>query len=374
MILIILVMSAILAMVSSLLLPVLYDLHPAAHVHLAFALGIMPLIMGAMTHFVPVLTRTRNAPRSIEYLALIAWMSGALIAAFFSFTLPEMFRSAAAFLGLFACISLIVWQLKRAKAALGGAHPGGRWYLSALVCLGVSLLAVLLMAIWPDQLQALKCLHLHLNLFGFIGLSAIGTLQVLLPTAAGHLDPLVAFRLRADLPAALGGTFLIAVGAAWLPPLSWLGLLLWLIPLIHLMHAWFKYFSIEIFRWQGAAPLLAAALMGFIMTLVVGAAHGAGWVESTGVAHLFVFSFLFPLVSGATGQLLPLWLRSGHQTEWHERAYLRLTFMAGARALLFLVVGLLVIVGQKWADGLAFLALLPLVLSVVSVVWFKKNT
>ncbi len=366
MILVFLVMAATLAMVVAWLLPVVSDLHRAAHVHLAFALGVMPLIMGAMTHFVPVLTRTRAAPRGVEGFAALAWLGGALIVAFFIFTLPEVFRSIAALLGLSAVVGLTVWQAMRARAALGGAHPCLRWYLAALVCLGVSLLAVLAMAVWPQQMLALKRLHLHLNLFGFVGLSAVGTMQVLLPTAAGHPDPQVATRLRADLHTALGGTGLIAIGAAWLPLLSWLGLLLWLMPLNHLMRAWLVRYRAEIFRLHGAVPLLAAALTGFFIALVAGGAHGAGWMDSTGVAHLFVFSFLFPLVSGAAGQLLPLWFRPGRQTEWHEYARQRLTFAAGARAVLFLVVGLLAMAGFKWASWLALAALLPFALASAS--------
>ena len=367
MVLVFLVIAAILAMVGAWLLPVVSDLHRAAHVHLAFALGVMPLIMGAMTHFVPVLTRTRAAPRGVAGFAVLAWVGGALIVAFFIFTLPAAFRSAAAVLGLTAAIGLAICQARRARAALGGAHPGVRWYLAALACLGASLLAVLAMAVWPQQMLALKRLHLHLNLFGFVALSAVGTLQVLLPTAAGHPDPQAATRLRADLPAALGGAALIALGAAWLPLLSWLGLLLWLIPLSHVMRAWLARYRAAIFRRHGAVPLLAAALAGFFLALAAGGAHGAGWVGSTGVAHLFVFSFLFPLVSGAAGQLLPLWLRPGRQTEWHERARLRLTFAAGIRAALFLVAGLLALAGFKWAGWLALAALLPFALAAGSV-------
>jgi hypothetical protein len=366
MVLVFLVLAAMLGMLGAWLLPVITDFHRAAHVHLAFALGVMPLIMGAMTHFVPVLTRTRAAPRVVESFVAFAWVGGATIVAFFIFTLSEAFRSSAALVALSGCIGLAVWQVLRGKEALGGAHPGLRWYFSALLCLGMSLLAVLAMSIWPQQMLALKRLHLHLNLFGFVGLSAIGTMQVLLPTAARHPDPQAATRLRADLPAALGGTVLIALGAAWLPPLSWLGLLLWMVPLSHLMRVWLTRYRPEIFRWHGAAPLLAVALVGFSIALVAGGIHGAGWINSIGVAHLFVFSFLLPLVSGAAGQLLPLWLKPGHQTEWHDRALQGLTFAAGMRAMLFLVAGLLAVADYKWASWLALAALLPFALAAFS--------
>lgn len=372
--LVLLVLEAMLGMAGAWLLPLVTDWHRAAHVHLAFALGVMPLIMGAMTHFVPVLTRTRGAPRAVEGYAALAWIGGAMIVAYFIFAPTGLVRNAAALLGLSAAIGLAAWQVLRAREALGGAHPGLGWYLAALLCLIAGLIAVLAMSVWPQQMLALKRLHLHLNLFGFVGLTAVGTLQVLLPTAAGHPDPRVAARLRADLPAAFGGTLLIALGAAWLPLLSWLGLILWLLPLSHLLRTWLAHFRGEIFRLHGATPLLAVALAGFAVALIAGGMHGAGWIDSTGVAHLFVFSFLFPLVSGAAGQLLPLWLRPGQQTEWHAWARRRLTFAAGIRAALFIVAGLLALAGFKWASWLALAALLPFALAAFGLLRGRRNS
>lgn len=373
MILVFLALAAILAMVGAWLLPVVGDLHRAAHVHLAFALGVMPLIMGAMTHFVPVLTRTGAAARQVQLLAGLAWLAGVLASAFFAFSLPESVRLFAASLAALAVARLAGWQWMRTRAALGNPHPGVYWYLAALFCLLLALLAVAGMDAWPAQYLALKRLHLHLNLFGFVGLSAVGTLQVLLPTAVGQPDPQAAARLRGDLPLALGGTLLIALGAAWLPLLSALGLLLWLVPVGRLALAWLVRYRAGIFRRHGAMPLLAAALAGFFLALVAGGAHGAGWLDSVGVAHLLVFSFLFPLVSGAAGQLLPLWLRPGRQTEWHEWARRRLTFASGPRASLFLVAGLLVMAGFKWGGWLALAALVPFPLAALGVLWRTRR-
>jgi hypothetical protein len=361
---VLLVMASMLSLAGTWLLS--GQIHTAAHVHLAFALGVMPMIMGAMLHFVPVLTRTRAAERQIGSLPALAWVGGALITAFFIFSLPEIWRNIAALLALTASLALSVWQIQRSRAALGGAHPGVRWYLAALFCLGFSLLAVLSMSVWPGQYLSLKRLHLHLNLFGFIGLTAIGTLQVLLPTAAGHPDPQITNRLRKHLPYALTGTLLIALGAAWLPLLCWPGLLLWLIPLAQLLRAWSSHFRSPIFSLHGAAPLLAVALIGFVLALIAGSAHGAGWVNSTGAAHLFVFAFLFPLVSGAAGQLLPLWLKPGRQTEWHTWARHRLTFAAGIRALLLLLAGILAAAAFDGASYLALAAILAFALSAAS--------
>jgi hypothetical protein len=43
--------------------------------------------------------------------------------------------------------------------------------------------------LWPAGYGALRLVHLHLNTLGFIGLTAIGTLHVLMPTVLGKPDP-----------------------------------------------------------------------------------------------------------------------------------------------------------------------------------------
>ncbi|MBZ0106070.1 MAG: hypothetical protein K8H84_10620 [Sulfuricella denitrificans] len=365
MILIFLVLVATLAMAGAWLLSFVSDLHRAAHVHLVFALGVMPLIMAAMTHFVPVLTRTGKPGRQVELLALLAWQAGVLAAVFFFFSLPENVRLFAALLALLAVTRLAGWQWARASATLGKPHPGVYWYLAALLCLGLGLLALVAMDMWPEQYLAFKRLHLHLNLFGFVGLAAIGTLQVLLPTAAGGADPGVAARMRGDLAPVLGGALLIGFGAAWLPLLSWIGLALWLAPLARLGRAWWLLFRGCIFSWHGATPLLATAGAGFCGALVAGGLHAAGWLTSAVAGHVLVFAFLFPLVSGAAGQLLPLWLRPGKQTEWHALARQGLTYGSGGRSLLLLFSGLLVLAGVRWGTVLALAGLLPFVLVAV---------
>ena len=40
----------------------------AATLHLVLAVGAMPLIFGAMSHFIPVLTRSRTAPAGLAAL------------------------------------------------------------------------------------------------------------------------------------------------------------------------------------------------------------------------------------------------------------------------------------------------------------------
>lgn len=356
------VLIAVGAMLGGLLLPALPDAQPAVHVHLVFALGVMPLILAAMTHFVPVLTRSRGAA-AMSRPVLLATAGGALIVAYLAWPVQPLWRSMAAGLALAACLWLIVWQWRRRQGALGGAHPCLDWYLAALACLGLGLLAILAMAAWPEHGQALKRLHLHLNLFGFVGMTAVGTLQVLLPTAAGQADPEAAHRLRADLRLALAGTLFIALGAAWLPWLSVAGVIPWLVALVRIAAAWRRHFRVAIGAFHGAAPLLAGALGGFALALLAGGVHSVTALPGAHVGHLFVFAFLFPLVSGAAGQLLPLWLKPGVQTPWHAAARSRLTYGAAARFALFASAGLLALTGWRGAAIPALIALLPFALA-----------
>lgn len=332
-------------------------LPPAAHLHLALAVGIMPLILGAMSHFVPVLTRSGAPAAGIRAIPWLALAAGAL--AVFSFISPNQIYYFAALLALAAAAAFAGWIAGRGRSALGKPHPCLYWYLAAIACLMLALAAVAAMAIWPEQRLALKRLHLHLNTLGFIGLTAIATLQVLLPTAVGRPDPQAANRLHQDLKWALGGTLLIAAGSAWLAPLAWLGALLWALPVWRLGRAWLTLYRVEIRQFHGAAPSLAAALAGFSAALLFGVLHAAGVLRPGDGAHAFILAFLFPLVTGAVSQLLPVWLKPGVQTAWHGQIRQRLQWGGGIRGLMFLGGGLLLADG--WRGGMA-LAMAALVL------------
>lgn len=368
-----LALSAVAALAGAFMLPWLVVLQRGAHVHLAFAVGILPLILAAMSHFVPVLTRSREAETGVGVMLIVAYGAGLLAFAQFSAVLFPLAASAAAGMALLAVAGFFLWAWQRGKAALGSPHPCLNWYLAALGCLMLALAAIHAMDVWPAQRLLLKRFHLHLNTLGFIGLTAFGTLQVLLPTVAGKQDMKAVQRLRNDLPYAFAGALLIAVGAAWAPWLAMAGMMLWLVPVVRLALAWHSLFRAEILRVHGAAPLLAAALAGLVCALAAGALHGAGWRDPVAGAHLYVFSFLFPLVSGAVGHLLPLWLRPGRQTEWHATARARLTFGSGIRALLFLASGLLLAAGYRWGIYLALAGLAAFLPLVIRVVLGRKN-
>ncbi|MEK7737793.1 MAG: hypothetical protein AAB319_08570, partial [Pseudomonadota bacterium] len=255
----------------------------SAVTHVAFALGILPLILAAIAYFVPVLSHSRNPPRLVLVLPLLAWLGGASLIAGLSgggaFTAAS---HVAAGLALAAAIAMGSWMAWRAKRALGSPHPGLAWYLAATVFLAIALLAVLLMELWPSQRAALRLFHLHANLLGFVGLTAIGTMQVLLPTAAGRIDPTPAGRLTSDLGCASGGALLIALGAAmavpdypmgWSKPVVLLGAALYLLAPLRMGTRWVAAFSEQIGRRHGAAASLALAGLGLVGLLFAGVGH-----------------------------------------------------------------------------------------------------
>ena len=147
-----------------------------------------------------------------------------------------------------------------------------------------------------------------------------------------------------------GAYIAAAFGAAWLKPLAWAGVALWALPLARLGKAWLALYAGEIRSLHGAAPSLAAALAGFAATLLLGLLHGGGMSGATGAAHAFILAFLFPLVTGAVSQLLPVWARSGPQTAWHAQVRQKLRMGGGLRGALFLAGGILL--GFGWRPGL----------------------
>lgn len=349
----VLVAAAVVCFAASVALILFTVAAPAATAHLAFAAGIMPLIFGAMMHFVPVLTRSRAPAQPLHFLPFVA--SGAGLLAAVAFLLPNFFSAGihtGAVLALAASIIMAAWIVRRAKAALGAPHPCLYWYLAAVLCLALALVAALSMSALPGQRGALRIFHLHLNTLGFIGLTAIGTLQVLLPTAAGRPDQEAGARLRGDLPLAVAGVLLIAAGAAWLKPIAYAGMALLLIAVVRLGTAWAAHFPNEMGRLHGAAPSLALALFGLAALLFAGAGHANGRLAGNDAIFGFVIAFLLPLVTGAASQLLPLWIRPGVQTAWHHEARTALTRFGGVRGLAFVIAGLCVALGwpvAAWA-------------------------
>ena len=335
----------------------------AVTLHLVFAVGIMPLIFGAMTWFIPPLSRSGPPEASALWPPLLALAAGCLLIPGLAGYYPLL--PLAALLALAACLQISWWSRRRSAVALGGPHPGLLWYRMALGFLGLGLLAILLGTVWPEQWPALRRLHLHLNLLGFVGLTAIGTWRVLLPTVAGFPDPEANHWLRRQWRFLVPGTLLIGIGAAWSRNLAMAGLLLCLIPLLGLLITPLYRHRRLVWRLHGAAPPLAFAFIGLLTVLLAGGLHGFVPSFSGHLSEAFTLAFLMPLVTGAAGHLLPFWLRpqAGYAAQLEMRN--RLGHFSAVRALVFIIAGGLLLAGweQAWLPALA--ALLHFLLAVL---------
>ena len=324
---------------------------PQLAAHAAFALGVMPLILAAIAYFVPVLTRSGAANAKLNWIPALALAGGTLAVFSFAgdFSGPRLTLAAA--LGGLAALSLGAWALARVRGMFGPRHRGLDWYLAALAFLLLALLAAGLMPLYPVQRNALRLFHLHANLLGFVGLTALGTLQVLLPTCMGKPDPGAALRLRRDFKWGAIGALLIASGASLSrteqvamvgPALALLGSLLYGAIMVRMLRAWHLLFGAALFQRHGAAPSLLAATVGLLGLLMLGMAHGVGWLPARPTVTGFVIAFLLPLVSGAAAHLLPIWLRPGAQGHGHLELRERLSRWNGLRGLLLLLLGLVI--------------------------------
>jgi hypothetical protein len=350
-------LAAVLAFAASLAAAASAELPRAVAVHLALATGALPLILAAMLHFVPVLTRSRAAARGLFVLPLAALGTGLGVAVHFAFDVG-IGRTALALAALAIILAMLAWTLLRWRRALGAPHPCLYWYVAAQGCLALALAVVALGAQLPEHALGLRHAHLHLNALGFVGLTALGTLQVLMPTVAGAADARAAARLRALLPVACGGVLLVAF-SPWIGRFAaGAGALLLLAAVARIAWAWQHGLRAARLRRDGAAPALALALAGWTLALVAGAAHGLGGLDPDGAAAGFVVAFLLPLVSGALTHLLPLWLAPRAPRAWQVQARERLGRYAALRALAFVVAGTGLTLGQAAAIGLAAAALL----------------
>lgn len=347
---------AVLAFLAA-LLSVLLAAPPAPSFHLAFAAGALPLICGAIIHFVPVLTRTGAPAPAIRKLPLVVQAAGCATPLALAGMLPYGLLQVAATVTLLAALVLLFWIRRRLRATLGIPHPGVRWYGAALLCL---FLAVSLVPVWlalPELRPALRLFHLHLNTLGFIGLAALGTLPVLLPTALGRPEPSAAARLRDDLLPAVIGALLVAAGAASVSWLALPGALLLVWVGVRTLAAWRRAYGAQLGA-DAAAPL-GAATLGFVVLLLAGLAHGAGWLTARPALAAYVALFLLPLVTGALAVLLPVWRHPGPVTPRRRRLGERLLAASRSRAVLFLAGGLLLLFDRPagWLLGAAGLLL-----------------
>ncbi|OYY93556.1 MAG: hypothetical protein B7Y41_12455 [Hydrogenophilales bacterium 28-61-23] len=377
--LIALVAATLVALLVGQALPRAVTAAPAMWAHIALAVGVMTLITAAMQHFVPVLARTRGAGRWMGRLPMLMLVAGGLAVATFSGALDYGWISGAALLGLLAVTLMIAWMLGRARGALGRPHPGLYWYVAAMACLAAGLLAAVAIPLLPQWHNELRAFHLHINLYGFVAITAIGTLQVLMPTAAGLQDPSAAPRLRTDLKWALIGALLIALGQTFLPALTWLGAGFWVWVLGRMLLSWWRLLRSRLFAVHGSVPVLLAATLGFAATLAGLLIEPAlarnvdpnSGLDGIGVLTLFLPGFLMPLVTGAAGQLAPVWLAPTRPVAHHRAGQARLGRWGGARALMFLSAALLPLFGYRCSGMPALIALFWF--GAVFAVWLYRN-
>ena len=333
-------------------------------VHVIMAIGVMPLIMGAMIYFTPVLTRSRAPSWPVLALPLLALMAGLLVTACL-----QWWRDGLLFPGVLVIMItgvLFGWMWHRGSSMPGRPHPGLYWYLAALVCLLLGMTAMLLATFWPEYWIPLKRFHLHINLLGYVGLTAVGTLYVLIPTVAGYADDATRGCLRRDLFPAAVGVLVVAAGSMGWTWLAWPGLVLWLFVLVRyawpLMARWRKF----VWGWHRPGSSLAAAVLGLILVLISGGFHSAGKWPATVSVQLYFFMFLFPLVTGAISCLLPVWLWPARNVPAYEYAARRLAWGSGVRSLIFMIAG-----GMAWTGmtGAVSLALLGIAVFICQSAW-----
>lgn len=335
-----LALTTLVALACAVLLPITANVVPQLAAHIGFAMGVLPLILAAIIYFVPVLTRGRSAGVELMWIPTLALVAGLMAVLGFARDFSALLFSLSAGLAGIATLGLAGWTSIRTRRMFGPRHRGLDWYLAALGFLLLALLAAGLMPVLPEQRTALRLFHLHANLLGFVGLAALGTLQVLLPTCLGRPDPDASRRLRSDVGWAAAGALLIAAGASLAPALALAGTLCYGIAVARMLNAWRRHFGIALLQMHGAAPSLVAASAGLLALLVLGVTHGFGWMSARPAIAGFVIAFLLPMVSGAAAYLLPIWLRPGSQGSWHHALRARLCRWGGLRGLVLLLLGL----------------------------------
>ena len=320
--------------------------------HLGFAIGIVPLILAAMTHFVAVLTRSGEAGLGIRFLPFVAQAAGLVLVAILLGSVQRALLPVVAGVDLMVCAILLVWIIRRARACVGSPHPGWRWYAAGLSAFALSLVLILLMVAFPQWVLPIKSAHLHLNTLGFVGLAALGTLPVLMPTALAQPDPGAGVFLRQRLFPFVLGVLLLAAA----PLLPWatgkmvlaiLGATMQFWVLGKLLWHWVRQFGFATIVRDGVSASLAAAVCAWLMLLLAGGLHGLGLIAARRAIMAWGAGFLLPLVTGALSQLLPVWRWPGPRTERHPVMRANLARGGPWRAACFFTASVLLIAGQN---------------------------
>lgn len=342
-----------------------FDLPRPFYVHGIFALAALPLMWAAMLHFVPVLTRSREAPRAVRGLPWLAMGLGLVLLAVFAEKLPRHVLLLVALLIGSGALVLLGWGWQRSRLALGRPHPGVRWYLAALAGLAVALAAVFGMVLDPSRYATWYGLHLHLNLLGWVGLTVLGTLPVLLPTCLKKFEPNATLRLQLGLPWAVFGVVALALAAALrVPVLGAFGALALILVIAAHWRAWLSFYGAP-WRWPGPGLSLLLGSGFLLVVLAIGIAHGFGLIGGALLLPAFVAGFLLPTVLGALAQLLPVWKFPGPDSPAREAFRQALVRGAGLRGGLCVLAGAGQLLALTPSLVLAGLAVLWLLLAVV---------
>lgn len=366
---------SLLALIASVALALSGRGSPLAVAHLAFAVGIVPLIFAAMMHFVPVLTRTGDTDTRMALLPSVVQLVGLVAVSGMQGWLPYAAVYVAAACDVVAAGVLINWIALRVRATLGTPHPGWRWYGVAIGCLILALVSILLIPFWPNYWRALRLFHLHLNTLGLIGLAALGTLPVLLPTALGKPDPEAAGWLRRRLWLVASGALVIATGAVIEWQFSAPGAMLIFVSVLGLAGQWIRRFGIRALLHDGAAASLLASLCGLLLALLAGLLHGAGFLSARASLSAWAAGFLLPLVSGALSQLLPVWRWPGPATPERAAMRQRLVATGALRGALFVAAALAFLAGfQRLGGGLLLAAVGLFVIALAQAVRVRRSS
>ncbi|MCB1750556.1 MAG: hypothetical protein KDI74_02460 [Gammaproteobacteria bacterium] len=342
----------------------------AIPIHAIFALGIMPLIFSAMTWFTPVLTRTAAPGYPALAPPLLALTAGLIL--LYSLQFNYSIHSVSAVFALLGTILLSRWIWRRRRQTIGTPHPGLLWYRLALAALGLGLIAILFGRAWPQYWIPLKRVHLHLNTLGFVGLTALGTLRVLLPTVGRFQDDSAAAWLHSQWKWLVSGTLLIAAGSAVSKELALLGAILWIPPVATLVAHPLRTHRRKLFTLHGASPALAGSIGGSLLMLAGGVSHTFFPLPAAAAIQVFVWAFLFPLVTGAATHLLPLWLYPDNQRAAAELAR-HMESLGGVRALLFLLAGIIALSRVEWSWAFAGVALLQFLIATARGIFLPGN-
>lgn len=359
-----------------------FDLPRPFYVHGVFVLAALPLMWAAMLHFIPVLTRSRDVPRALLAMPWLAMLVALGLLAGFAGVLPRHALLLPALLFAAGAAILLGWAARRGRQALGKPHPGLRWYLAALACLLGGLVAAFGMVLDVRHYAAWYVAHLHLNLLGWVGLTVLGTLPVLLPTCLSLRTPLAgkaplptgnepnaAARLARGLPWALAGVLAIALSAVgrW-PWLGAAGALALMVLIAAHWRAWQKFYGTPQ-RWPGPAVSLLLGSGFLFVLLALGVVHGAGHFAGARLLPALVAGFLLPTVLGALAQLLPVWRFPGPDSPARQAFRLALARGAAARGGLCLLAGLGQLLALPPSLALAGIAVLWLLVDVLLALW-----